>query len=93
MVDTQVRVDYDTGEVEGCTDKAERMIDQLDLNAPRVVARRKQLFRTKPKKLWFCFPDDLPPLTNLRPRGNTREEGKKETWYAKREAGTLPKTY
>ena len=93
MVSTQVQVDYESGEIEGCTNEAQLIIDVLDLNGPRVVSRRKRLIQTKPEELWFCFPDDLPPLTNLKPRDNCRPEGKQETWYAKRKAGTLPKTY
>lgn len=40
------------------------------------------------------LPSDLPDLQRLRPPGgNSRPDGVKASWYARRERGGLPETY
>lgn len=85
------------------TDEANRLILQLDLNSPRLVAWRLMWMRIvqlaaerDPELLedLMGYPADLPNLVSLRPpEGNSRPQGIQESWLAQRERGQLPSTY
>jgi hypothetical protein len=85
------------------TPEAERVIELLSLNRPRLREFRElwigiirlagaadpSLFRRL-----VGFPDDLPNLKRLRPpRGNTRPEGIASSHFTRRRDGTLPEAY
>lgn len=84
------------------------LIDTLDLNEEETVASRRDfiLFAHKLNEgqisdpeivaaleRYFAFPEDLPDLTIYRPSKNTRPDGLKHTYFAKRTSKTLPHTY
>lgn len=79
-----------------------RLIQQLDLNSPklkkwrvmwmRIVALAKELDANLYGQL-AGFPEDLPNLGRLTPPGNSRPESIEASWYAKRQRGQLPETY
>jgi hypothetical protein len=43
--------------------------------------------------LWMSYPNDLPDLTRLKPKGNTRPEGVYHSFHARRARGALTETY
>jgi len=80
----------------------ERLIEQLDLNSPKHKEWRVQwmgtvdLAKKWDRGLYFKlvgFPKDLPDLSRLRPPLNTRKEGLKHCWFARRQRGDLPAEY
>ena len=80
----------------------ERLIEQLDLNSPKHKEWRVQwmgivdLAKKWDRGLYFKlvgFPRDLPDLSRLRPPLNTRKEGLKHCWFARRQRGDLPAEY
>lgn len=82
--------------------QAKRLIQQLDLNAPKLVKWRVmwmrivELAKERDSKLYeqlVAFPEDLPNLGLLRPPSNSRPDGIEVSWYAKRQRGQLPETY
>ncbi|MCH7687731.1 MAG: hypothetical protein IH899_13775 [Planctomycetes bacterium] len=79
-----------------------RFIQQLDLNSPKLRKWRVMWMRivdlAKERDAGLYqqltgFPDDLPNLSRLKPRGNSRPGGVEICWYAKRRRGQLPETY
>jgi hypothetical protein len=84
------------------SNEARRLILQLDLNAPRMVAWRVMWMRivalaqeVDPElhRRRVEFPPDLPDLKKLRPPQNTRPAGVQQCWFEKRRAGILPSGY
>ncbi len=79
-----------------------RLVRDLRLDHPKYREMRRQKMREL-RALLVCdpegyeqvmgFPKDLPNLSVLRVRSNSRPEGVKETWLAKRLRGELPKVY
>lgn len=82
--------------------KTKRLIQQLDLNSPklrkwrvmwvRIVDLAKQRDADLYQQL-AGFPSDLPNLNRLRPPSNSRPSGIEMSWHAKRQRGQLPETY
>jgi 5-methylcytosine-specific restriction endonuclease McrA len=80
----------------------QRLIEQLDLNSPRlkewrimwmrIVALAKDRDPILYSQL-VAFPENLPNLRNLRPPRNTRKQGLPQSWFAQRERGELPVAY
>jgi len=72
---------------------------QLDLNSPKLMKWRVLWMRiidlanerdpTLYRQL-TGFPDDLPNLSQLRPPKNSKPDGIRISWYAKRQRGQLP---
>lgn len=82
--------------------QTKRLIQQLDLNSPKLKKWRVmwlrivQLAKERDANLYkqiAGFPEDLPNLRRLRPRTNTRPAGIEVSWYVKRQRGLLPETY
>lgn len=82
--------------------QTKRLIQQLDLNSPKLKRWRViwmeivKLAKERNANLYnrlARFPEDLPNLGRLRPRSNSRPEGIKFCWFAKRQRGQLPETY
>ena len=82
--------------------EAKRLIQQIDLNSPKLQRWRVMWMRivdlAKERDLALYhqltgFPDDLPDLRRLRPPRNTRPEGLEMSWHAKRQRGQLPESY
>jgi len=79
-----------------------RLVRALRLNEPRYQRWRSQRMREL-RALALCdpegyeqvmgFPTELPDLSVLRVRSNSRLEGIKDSWLAKRQRGELPKVY
>lgn len=81
---------------------AKRLIQQIDLNAPKLLRWRVMWMRIvdlaedRDAELYqqlTCFPEDLPDLGRLRPPSNSRPEGVEVSWYAKRQRGQLPESF
>jgi hypothetical protein len=75
-----------------------RIIRVLKLDDPGLVEYRNRMLTlfagSSSGTRWFGFPDDLPDLRLLRPpRGNSRQSGVEDSWFVKRERGTLPDIY
>jgi HNH endonuclease len=101
MLAGHVIVDED-GSIHGSTPDARRVIGKLGLDAPDycefrmlvigivqlAAVHNPSLFRMLMK-----YPDDLPDLASLRPPQNTRPQGVRESFRARRESGQLPETY
>jgi HNH endonuclease len=82
--------------------EAKRLIQQLDLNSPKLRKWRVMWMRivdlaqernTDLYQQLTGFPDDLPDLSRLRPPTNSRPYGVEISWYAKRQRGQLTETY
>ncbi len=82
--------------------QTKRLIQQLDLNSPKLKRWRVMWMRIvnlamkRDAKLYHQlagFPEDLPNLGRLRPRSNSRPDGIEVSWFAKRQRGQLPETY
>lgn len=79
-----------------------RLVRDLRLNEPRYRQWRSQRMREL-RALLLCdpggyehvmgFPKDLPNLSALRVKSNSRPEGIEDSWFAKRLRGELPKVY
>lgn len=81
---------------------ANRLIQQIDLNAPKLRRWRVMwmriidLAKDRDAELYqqlTCFPEDLPDLGRLRPPSNSRPEGIEVSWHAKRRRGQLPESF
>lgn len=93
----------DDGSIWGMNIEAKRLIKLLDLDSPKYREYRKLFFdivamakREDNSDLWFSlmkYPDDLPDLTTLRPRENSRPDGINQSCHARRFRGQLPQTY
>jgi hypothetical protein len=83
-----VRVGED-GIVTGQTRAARLLIRQLDLNSPTMIEWRRlklefeQLAQAHPGRLreLTALPTNLPDLSKLRPKSNSRPKGIKESWF------------
>ena len=82
--------------------QTKRLIQQLDLNSPKLKKWRvmwmriAELAKERDTDLYeqlAGFPDELPNLGRLRPPSNSRPAGIEVSWYAKRQRGQLPETY
>jgi hypothetical protein len=82
--------------------EAKRLIQQLDLNSPKLKKWRVMWMRivdlaqkrdTDLSRQLTGFPEDLPDLSRLRPPTNSRPSSVEICWYAKHERGQLPETY
>jgi hypothetical protein len=82
--------------------QTKRLIQQLDLNSPKLKRWRVMwmrivnLAKERDANLYdqlAGFPEDLPNLGRLRPRSNSRPEGLEVSWFAQRQRGQLPETY
>lgn len=102
LLDPNVRIAED-GAIEANTPEAARLIELLGLGSPQssefrllwigIVALAERYDPALYRRL-MGFPDDLPDLQRLRPPGgNTRPEGVKSSFLAKRQDGMLPTTY
>ena len=94
---------HEDGTIEGRTAVARRLIRLLGLDSAEstefrllwlgILALAKEHNQELYRKL-LAFPDDLPDLARLRPPdGNLRPDGVKESYFARRETGTLPDVY
>lgn len=90
------------GLIESDKPQTKRLIQQLDLNSPKLKKWRVMWMRivnlakerdTKLYKLLVGFPEDLPNLGRLRPQTNSSPDGIEVSWYAKRIRGQLPESY
>jgi hypothetical protein len=90
------------GVLVGHNSNAKRLIQQLDLNSPKLKKWRVMwirivdLARKRDATLYqqlTGFPEDLPNLEQLRPPKNYRPDGIETSWYAKRQRGELPNFY
>lgn len=81
---------------------AKRIIEQIDLNSPRLRRWRVMWMRIVDLANEYDahlyqqltgFPQDLPNLGRLRPPSNSRPEGIATSWYAKQQTGQLPESY
>jgi hypothetical protein len=82
--------------------EVKRLIQQLDLNSPKLRKWRVMWMRivdlaeerdTNLYQQLTGFPEELPDLSRLRPPKNSRPDGVEISWYAKRERGQLAETY
>ncbi len=101
LLDGQVTVD-EHGRIHGLTPDARRLIGKLGLDAPDYREFRQlwidivQLAAQYDPVLFrqlMHYPDDLPDLSLLRPPHNTRPEGVRESFRARRDRGQLPEAY
>ena len=82
--------------------QTKRLIQQLDLNSPklkkwrvmwmRIVNLAKERDANLYKQL-AGFPEDLPNLGRLRPPGNSRPDGVEISYHSQRDRGLLPEIY
>lgn len=90
------------GELASDRPEVKRLIQQLDLNSPKLKNWRVMWLRivhlakvrdVNLHKQLAGFPEDLPNLGRLRPPSNSRPDGIEVSWFAKRQRGQLPETY
>jgi hypothetical protein len=95
----------DDGVIEGLSRAGKKLIKILRLDRQELTDFRRRLLRlfqlaqANPSSAMaalvgdmLCYPDDLPDLARLRPpEGNSRPEGTKESYFARREQ--LPPRY
>lgn len=88
-----------SGKLSGVTDEARRIIAVMCLNSPNLVRWRLTWMRIidlchqhDPElyQALMSYPADLPDLSRLQPPNNTRPQGIRNSYYARRNAGTLP---
>jgi hypothetical protein len=98
-VSIKVRAD---GTLSARSADAHRLIQQLDLNSPKLRNWRVMWMRIVDlasehdpalEQRLTGFPDELPDLGRLRPPKNTRPDGIELSWFAKRRRGQLPDRY
>jgi hypothetical protein len=86
----------------GITPKGRRLVKILDLNAKGPWRFRGYFLRlfegqsrfSRAELDLFCYPDDLPDLSPLKPpKGNRRPAGIKQSHYARKKVGLLPEYY
>jgi hypothetical protein len=95
------------GTISGITREGQDLIDILGLDlSARTQERRNRLrlqamYQRDPtnedvRALYlaaFGYPEDLPDLSKLKPKSNTKPKGVLQSYHRQREAGTLPRTY
>ena len=94
---------HDDGEIEALNEDGEILIEMLRLKNKNRIYWRHLLIstfrclanegRTEILTLWMRFPEDLPDLSKLRPSGNAKPDGVKNSYYARRARGELLETY
>jgi hypothetical protein len=97
----------DDGTIEALTKPGRRIVRLLHLDDGEMVRYRARLRRLV-RHLWencanpvawslykelMGYPRKLPDLSALRPRGNTRPEGIRNSHFERRKRGELPETY
>ena len=101
LLSDAVRV-FEDGRIEGATREAQILIDIIGLDDPVYRQRRalinqivslasahdSALYRTL-----LGFPEDLPDLSRCHPPENLRKKGVADSWFARREEGSLPEVY
>ena len=102
LIDAEVRVSEDGG-IRADTPEAQKLVELLGLNRPRLGEFRGLWIRivrlallTDPAlfRRLMSYPPDLPDLSKLRPpTGNTRPEGIGQSHFARRQRGELDDTY
>jgi hypothetical protein len=101
MLDGQVVVDEDRS-IHGTTPDARRVIGKLGLDSPDYCEFRMLLIGIVQLaaahdlsyfRMLMKYPDNLPDLASLRPPQNTRPQGVRESFRARRDRGQLPETY
>jgi hypothetical protein len=101
MLHGQVFVNED-GTIEGRTTNSRRLIRMLGLDDAEYREFRRMwidvvaLARGRDPDLFqrlMKYPDNLPNLATLRPVGNSRPQGVRQSCYARRQRGQLPETY
>ena len=98
-----LQVDEDTAEVRPLNKDGEILLRVLKLNHSSLVTMRRDkiralkiLARHSPEdwKQLMGFPESLPNLRRRNPPGgNSREGGIADSWFEKKQAGTLPEAY
>jgi hypothetical protein len=97
-----LRVD-ETGKIQGITTEGKYLVDILALDRPEQEEVRVRYLRllslhqrypqdpevTALYMAAFGYPDDLPNLEMLRPKGNSRPEGLRDCFWRRREEGRL----
>jgi hypothetical protein len=90
------------GSIEGRTTESRRLIRKLGLDDAEYREFRRMwidvvaLARGRDPDLFqrlMKYPDNLPNLATLRPVGNSRPQGVRQSCYARRQRGQLPETY
>lgn len=96
-----VRVNND-GTITALTPDGENLIRALRLDSPRRNRYRSMIIGTIQSLAqhnmslfteWMRYPDNLPNLSTLRCKGNTRPEGVKDSYHEQRKRGKLPEIY
>ena len=97
-----VRVSED-GAIKATTRPAERLIELLGLNRPRLcefrslwirIVRLATTYDPPLLRQLMGYPGELPDLSTLRPpQGNSRPDGLAQSHLARRQRGELPDTY
>lgn len=96
----------DDGTIEGLSAEALEHIEILGLDDDVITEFRARMIKTikqlkslpKDKNQdslidWLGFPENLPNLKILRPKGNSRPDGVDNCYYNQKQKGLLPKTY
>lgn len=89
------------GEIEALSEEGAILIDELDLDAPKMVRLRalwictiRSLWQSGDMphiRAWLGLPDDIPDLAKSKPPGgNARPQGIARSWHARRQCGEEP---
>ena len=90
------------GTIEALNEKGEILIETLRLNNEDYTRFRQLMIDTlrslathdrQTYVLWMRYPENLPDLSGLRPPGNKKPEGVKQSFYARRMRGELEEIY
>lgn len=96
-----------SGHIKAASKEGKLLIGICRLDRPLLTERRERILRllkvlagiAHPEaqdsaRMWLGFPTDLPNLSSRRPPGgNSKPEGVKQSYYARRERGELPEQY
>ena len=91
-----------TGEISAKNTDGQILIDVLRLNNDETTAYRKKMLKligflaTTNRELyrdWMGYPADLPNLSALKPKGNTKPDGAKNSFFERRQRGELDDVY
>jgi hypothetical protein len=92
----------DDGTITALNEEGELLIEVLRLNNEDYTRFRSLILTTirsleKHNRgafvLWMSYPDSLPNLKRLRPIGNSRPDGVKDSFFERRERGELEDVY
>ena len=90
------------GRIEALNQDGDLIIEVLELDDERVVTHRRRIIGTilshaaansKELILWLGYPDDLPDLVAQPPPANSKPDGAKNCYHAKRARGQLAECY